>query len=73
MSKSESKQKQAIRGFYEMLTDVGHQTKAVIRTHKEEVVLDDILLTFSGDNGDMMGCHHLWTKMSPTKDGVKIQ
>ncbi len=72
MAKSEPHQAEAMRGFYAMSTHVDHQIKAVIGTLKEEGILDDTIIMFTSDHGDMMGSHNVWNKMLFYEGSAKI-
>jgi arylsulfatase len=52
----------ARRAFYALCTHIDHQLRVVIGTLREEGLLDDTILLFSSDHGDMLGQHGLWAK-----------
>ena len=52
----------ARRAFYALCTQIDHQLRIVIGTLREEGVLDDTILLFTADHGDMLGTHNLWAK-----------
>ncbi|WP_255953904.1 sulfatase-like hydrolase/transferase [Streptomyces odontomachi] len=54
--------KAAKRAFYAQCTYVDHQLRFVIGTLREQGVLDDTVILFTSDHGDMLGDHHLWAK-----------
>ncbi len=52
----------ARRAFYALCTHIDHQLSVVIGTLREEALLDDTVLCFTSDHGDMLGNHGLWAK-----------
>ena len=52
----------ARRAFYALCTHIDHQIRVVIGTLREEALLEDTILCFTSDHGDMLGNHHLWAK-----------
>lgn len=52
----------ALRGFYALCTHIDFQLRTVIGTLREEGLLDDAIILFSADHGDMLGQHGLWAK-----------
>ncbi len=52
----------AHRAFYALCTHIDHQLRVVIGTLREEGLLDDTIIMFSADHGDMLGNHGLWAK-----------
>ncbi len=54
--------RQARAAFYALCTHIDHQVRTVIGTLREEGLLDDTILCFTSDHGDMLGNHHLWAK-----------
>ncbi len=53
-------QAQARRAFYATLTHIDHQIRLVMGLMREEGILDDTLILFTGDHGHMIGEHGLW-------------
>jgi arylsulfatase A-like enzyme len=49
-------------GFYAQCTYIDHQIRLLIGTLREEGLLDDTILLFTCDHGDMLGNHNLWCK-----------
>lgn len=49
-------------GFYAQCTYIDHQIRLLIGTLREEGLLDDTVIMFVSDHGDMLGNHHLWAK-----------
>ena len=52
----------ARRAFYALCTHIDHQLRVVIGTLREEAVLDDTIICFVSDHGDMLGQHHMLGK-----------
>jgi arylsulfatase A-like enzyme len=50
------------RAFYALCTHLDHQLRTVIGTLREERILDDTIILFTADHGDMLGDHGLWAK-----------
>jgi arylsulfatase A-like enzyme len=49
------------RAFYALCTQIDHQLRLVIGTLREEGLLDNTIICFTADHGDMLGNHGLWT------------
>ncbi|NQT58095.1 MAG: sulfatase-like hydrolase/transferase [Bacteroidetes bacterium] len=49
-------------GFYAQCTYIDHQIRLLIGTLREEGLLDNTILLFTSDHGDMLGNHYLWAK-----------
>jgi len=52
----------ARKAFYAQCTHIDHQLRLVIGALREEGVLDDTILLFTADHGDMLGHHGFWAK-----------
>lgn len=52
----------ALRGFYALCTHIDHQLRVVVGTLREEGLLDDTVICFTSDHGDMLGRHGMWAK-----------
>jgi len=50
------------RAFYALCTHIDHQLRVVIGTLREEELLDNTIILFTSDHGDMLGNHGLWAK-----------
>lgn len=56
-------QTQAARlAFYTLCTHIDHQLRVIIGTLREEGLLDNTIVCFTSDHGDMLGNHNLWAK-----------
>lgn len=52
----------ARRAFYALCTHIDHQLRIIIGTLREEGILDDTIIMFTSDHGDMLGNHNMWAK-----------
>ena len=52
----------ARRAFYAMITHIDHQIRVVLGTLREEGLLDNTVIAFTSDHGDMLGDHGIWGK-----------
>ncbi len=52
----------ARRAFYAQCTHIDHQLRVVLGTLREEGIMDDTIILFTGDHGDMLGDHGLYAK-----------
>jgi len=50
------------RAFYALCTHIDHQLRVVLGTLREEGLLDDTIILFTADHGDMLGDHGLYAK-----------
>lgn len=62
----------ALRAFYAMCTHIDHQIRVVIGTLREERLLDDTILLFTSDHGDMLGNHRQWAKRLFYEDSARV-
>jgi arylsulfatase len=61
-SMSEHQVYAARRAFHALCTHIDHQLRVVIGTLREEGLLDNTIILFTSDHGDMLGDHGLWAK-----------
>ena len=54
----------ARRAFYALCTHIDQQLGALIGTIREEGILDNTIIMFTSDHGDMLGNHGLWAKQT---------
>jgi len=59
-------------GFYAQCSYIDHQIRLLIGTLSEEGLLDDTIILFTGDHGDMLGNHGLWAKPPMYEWSAKI-
>lgn len=52
----------ALRAFYALCTHIDHQIRYVLGTLREEGILNETVILFTADHGDMLGQHGLWAK-----------
>lgn len=62
----------ARQGFYAMCTHVDHQIRLVIGMLREEGILDNTVVLFTSDHGEMLGNHGQWAKDLFYEDSAKI-
>ncbi|MHB0935080.1 MAG: sulfatase-like hydrolase/transferase [Armatimonadota bacterium] len=58
--------------FYAQCTYIDHQLRLLIGTLNEEGLLDNTIIMFTGDHGDMLGHHGLWCKPPMLEYSAKI-
>ena len=69
---SEGDTLRARRAMYALATHVDHQIRAVIGTLREQGVVEDTIIMFTADHGDMEGNHRLWNKMLYYEGSARI-
>ncbi len=52
----------ARRAFYAQCTHIDHQLRVVLGTLREEEILDNTIILFTSDHGDMLGDHGFYAK-----------
>ncbi|TWT58452.1 Arylsulfatase [Thalassoglobus neptunius] len=52
----------ALRAVFALCTHIDHQIRFVLGTLREEGLLDETMILFTSDHGDMFGQHGLWGK-----------
>ena len=50
------------RAFYALCTHIDHQVAYLVGTLRDEGILDDTIILFTSDHGDMLGNHGMWAK-----------
>ena len=83
---TEDQLQQARRAFYALCTQIDHQIRYLIGTLRLEGVLDDTIIMFTSDHGDMLGNHGMVAKrvfyessanipmiLSPNRGNPKVQ
>lgn len=63
---------QARRAFYAQCTYIDHQMRLAIGTLREEGLLDNTVIGFVSDHGDMLGNHGLFAKYVFYEDSCKV-
>ncbi len=69
---NEAATRQIREAFYALSTHIDHQIRTVIGTLKEEGILDDTIVMFTSDHGDMLGNHGTYTKMCFYEDSTNV-
>ena len=59
---NETQTRMARMAFYALCTHIDHQLRVVIGTLRDEGLLDNTVICFTSDHGDMLGNHNLWAK-----------
>ena len=52
----------AVQAFYALCTHIDHQLRLVIGTLREEGLLNNTIVCFTSDHGDLLGQHGIWAK-----------
>lgn len=60
------------RAFFALCTHIDHQIRIVIGTLREEGRLDNTVILFLADHGDMLGNHGLWAKRLFYEESARI-
>ncbi len=60
------------RAYYALGTHIDHQIRMVLGTLREEGMLNNTVVLFTCDHGEMLGNHRLWVKGHPFEDSCKI-
>jgi arylsulfatase len=60
------------KGFYAQCTYIDHQIRLLIGTLREEGILDDTILLFTSDHGDMLGNHGMWAKPTFLESSCRV-
>lgn len=58
----EKKLEDVRRAFYALCTHIDHQIRLIIGTLREENLLDNTVIVFTSDHGEMLGEHNLYAK-----------
>jgi arylsulfatase A-like enzyme len=60
------------RAFYAMVTHVDHQIRVVLGTLREAGLLDNTIVAFTSDHGEMLGAHSLWAKAVHYEPSISV-
>ncbi len=52
----------ALQAFYALCTHIDHQIRVLVGTLREEDLLENTIICFTSDHGDMLGRHGMWGK-----------
>jgi choline-sulfatase len=69
---NEAQVRAARRAFYALCTHIDHQLRVVIGTLREAGLLDNTIILFSSDHGDMLGNHGLWRKRAYYENSANV-
>jgi len=64
--------REARRAFYALCTHIDHQIRLVIAALRQESILENTIIVFSADHGEMLGNHARWGKRSMLAPSVSI-
>ncbi len=64
--------RQAMAGYYASITHMDHQIGRLMLALGEEGVLENTLIVFTSDHGEMLFDHGLFRKLSPYQGSVRI-
>ncbi len=64
--------REARRAFYALCTHIDHQIRLVIAALRQEGILQNTVIAFSADHGEMLGNHALWGKRSMLAPSASI-
>ena len=71
-SMSDHQMRAARRAFYALCTQIDHQLRVVIGTLREHGLLDDTVILFTADHGDMLGKHGLWRTSMHYEESARV-
>ncbi len=60
------------RAFYAHCTHIDHQLRIVLGTLRQEGMMDNTIVCFTADHGDMLGNHRLWAKHWMYEDSARV-
>ncbi len=60
------------RGYYGSITFLDEQIGRILQALERRGVLDNTLILFTADHGDMLGDHHLWRKSYAYQSSARI-
>lgn len=60
------------RGYYACVTQVDEQIGRILEVLEKQKKLDETLIVFTSDHGDMTGDHNLWRKSYPYESSARI-
>ena len=71
-TQSEVEVRMARKAFYALSTHADHQIRTVIGTLQEEGLVDNTIVLFTSDHGDLLGNHGFWSKTVFYEDSAKV-
>lgn len=60
------------QAFYALCTHIDHQIRILIGTLREEGLLNNTIICFTSDHGDMLGNHRQWAKRLFYEDSANV-
>lgn len=64
--------KRSRRGYYGSVTFIDEQVGRVLKALEDRGLLDNTLILFTSDHGDMLGDHHLWRKTYAYEGAARV-
>lgn len=64
--------KRSRRGYYGSVTFIDEQVGLILKALEERGMLDNTLILFTSDHGDMLGDHHHWRKTYVNEGSARI-
>jgi arylsulfatase A-like enzyme len=64
--------KRMMAGYYGLITHLDHQIGRLIRALKDEGVLDNTVILFTSDHGEMLGDHNMFRKSQAFEGSVSV-
>ena len=71
-SSDEELRRQGLVGYYACITHMDHQIGRLLKFLDQEGVLEDTLIIFTSDHGEMLFDHGLFRKINPYQGSVRI-
>lgn len=63
---------QALRGYYATITHLDHQLSRIFVELQDDGILDDTIILFTSDHGEMLFEHHLYRKALPYEGSANV-
>jgi len=64
--------KNSRRGYYGSISFIDEQVGRILNSLEERNMLDNTLIFFTSDHGDMLGDHHMWRKTYAYEGSAKV-
>ena len=61
-----------LRAYYAQCTHIDHQIRTVIGALRDERIMNNTVIMFASDHGDMLGNHNYWAKDMMNEDSVGV-
>lgn len=68
----DEKIKTAVRAYYAMVSHVDELVGKIVRQAEESGLLENTVIVYVSDHGEMLGRHRLWHKMCFYEDSVRV-